>query len=362
MEASGKKHEEMVSQGEQPLNLETPPGLLRREFTTPQNLFYVRNHGNVPTVDPDSYRLTVSGMVEREISLSLEEMSNAFSKETVTTAVQCAGNRRAGLMEAYPIPGETPWGPGAVGNARWSGVPLREVLDAAGVGEGARHAEFAGLDEPGSGWSPKYGCSIPLYKATSPEVLLAYEMNDEPLAAEHGFPLRVVVPGYVGARSVKWLSGISLRGAPSENYFHAHEYRLFPPYITEEPDDLSRGFALGEISINSAICRPADGETVAAGPLTFEGYAVAGGGRRVERVDLSPDEGRTWVGAKLSEDAGPWAWRFWEATLDLGPGPHQVSVRAVDSAADVQPEYAGGIWNHRGYVNNAWHKVRLTAR
>jgi Oxidoreductase molybdopterin binding domain len=159
--------------------------------------------------------------------------------------VQCAGNRRQGLMEAYPIPGEMPWGAGAIGNARWTGVPLREVLLAAGVEEGARHVAFAGLDEIEEGWSPNYGSSIPVEKGMGPEVLLAYEMNDEPLRPEHGFPLRAVVPGYIGARSVKWLSGIALQDAPSDNYFQAQQYKLFPPYVTGEPDDPSEGVRAG---------------------------------------------------------------------------------------------------------------------
>jgi len=266
-------------------------------------------------------------------------------------------------MEAYPIPGEMPWGAGAIGNARWTGVPLREVLLAAGVEEGARHLAFAGLDEIEEGWSPNYGSSIPVEKGMGPEVLLAYEMNDEPLRPEHGFPLRAVVPGYIGARSVKWLSDIALQDAPSDNYFQAQQYKLFPPYVTEEPDDPSEGFALGEISVNAVTCRPTDGETIQGGPVAFQGYAIAGGGRDIERVDLSPDEGQTWVGANVSEGGdNPWAWSFWEATLGLDPGPHQIVVRAIDSAADTQPQDARGVWNVKGYVNNAWHRVRVNVQ
>jgi len=357
------KHPGMIVQDQQPFNAESPLDPLRQSFVTPKEIFYVRNHGTVPEVDPASYRLTISGMVERPLELSLEEIRDEFPKETITATVQCAGNRRQGLMEARQIPGETPWGAGALGNARWSGVPLRAVLLAAGVGEEARHIAFAGLDEIEDGWSPNYGSSIPLYKGTSPEVLLAYEMNDEPLRPEHGFPLRAVVPGYIGARSVKWLSGITLQDAPSDNYFQAHEYKLFPPYVTEETVDYSKGFALGEISLNAVICSPSDGAPVQAGPVPFQGYAVAGGGRIIERVDLSTDEGQSWIGADLTEgEVQSWAWRFWEATVELDPGEHRIVVRALDSAADTQPESAASIWNFKGYANNAWHKVRVTAR
>lgn len=357
------KHPGMIVHDQQPFNAESPLEPLRQSFVTPTELFYVRNHGTVPEVDPTSYRLMVSGMVERPLELSLEEIREGFPKETVTATVQCAGNRRQGLMTARQIPGETPWGAGALGNARWSGVPLREVLRAADVGEEARHVAFGGLDEIEDGWSPNYGGSIPLHKGTSPEILLAYEMNGEPLRPEHGFPLRAVVPGYIGARSVKWLSCITLQDAPSENYFQAHEYKLFPPYVTEDTVDYSKGFALGEISLNAVICSPSDGAPVQAGSVLFQGYAVAGGGRIIERVDLSTDEGQSWSGAKLMEGEGHlWAWRFWEATLDLEPGEHQIVVRALDSAADTQPESAASVWNFKGYANNAWHRIQVNIR
>jgi sulfite oxidase len=172
-----------------------------------------------------------------------------------------------------------------------------------------------------------------------------------------------VVTGYIGARSVKWLPGITLQDVPSDNYFQAHEYKLFPPCVTKETVDYAEGFALGEISLNAVICSPSDGWSVRAGSVLFQGYAVAGGGRVIERVDLSIDEGRNWTGAELLEGEGlPWAWRFWEATLELDPGKHRVVVRALDSAADTQPADAGGIWDFKGYANNAWHRVEVDAR
>jgi sulfite oxidase len=357
------KHPGMIVQGQQPFNAESPLSMLRQSFVTPEEIFYIRNHGSIPEVDPTSYRLTVSGMVESPLNLSLQELRNGFPEETVAATVQCAGNRRHGLMEAREIPGETPWGAGAIGNARWTGVPLREVLTAAGVEEAARHIAFSGLDEIEEGWSPNFGGSIPLYKGMSPEVLLAYEMNGEALSPEHGFPLRVVVPGFLGARSVKWLSEITLQEAPSDNYFQAHEYKLFPPYIVEQPDHPSEGFALGETPLNAVTCDPLDGTSVRAGHVTCRGYAVAGGGRRIERVDLTTDGGQTWVGAELREgEEYGWAWRFWEATLDLNPGEHRIAVRAVDSAADTQPESAASIWNFKGYANNSWHRIMVNAR
>src|SRR5215207_3016261 len=332
--------------------------LLRKGFVTPKELFYVRNHGPTPEIDPASYRLTVSGLVERSLELSLDEIKNEFPKEVVVAAIHCAGNRRDELMEVAGIPGEIPWNVGAIGNARWGGVRLREVLVPAEVEAEARHAAFFGLDEPEEGDSPNFGGSIPIKKAMSPDVLLAYEMNDEPLPLEHGFPLRVVVGGYVGARSVKWLSSITLQGAPSDNFFQRGSYKLFPPYVGEETEDAPEGLALGEISVNAAICTPQEGETVQEGPVLVQGYAIAGGERRIERVDLSTDGGQTWVGADLLEDGEhPWAWRFWEARLEIDPGPFQIVVRALDSASETQPQDPEGVWNFKGYVNNSWHRV-----
>lgn len=362
MNPSGKRPGTIVHD-RQPFNAEPPLRALRRSFVTPDDLFYARNHGSIPEA-PEDYRLTVHGLVKEELSISLGDLRDGFRKKEQVAVMQCAGNRRDGLMRWAEIPGETPWGAGAIGNAAWAGASLSEVLAVAGVGEGARHTAFTGLDEvKGEDGSFNYGSSIPLEKALGPEVLLAYEMNGEPLLPEHGFPLRVVVPGYYGARSVKWLSEISVRSAPSDNYFQAHEYKLFPPNITAETVDYSGGLMLGEVQVNAVICEPGEDEVLAAGPVAVRGYAVAGGGRRVERVDLSTDEGRTWIQARLREGADdPWAWTFWEATLELGPGEHRIVVRALDSSAATQPATAGEVWNFKGYANNSWHSMGVVAR
>jgi sulfite oxidase len=358
------KHPEIIIHAEQPLNAEPPMNLLREGFITPKELFYVRNHGSLPEIDPDNYRLTVSGLVEQTLELSLEQIKNEFPKDSVMVALSCAGNRREDLMKVIPIPGEIPWYGGAIGNAWWGGVPLREILQAAGVKEVARHVAFEGLDEVEVGESPNFGGSIPLKKAVSPGVLLAYEMNDKPLAPEHGFPLRAVVGGYIGARSVKWLSEITLQEEPSSNYFQAKDYRVFPPYFREEPADFSKGLMLGEMPVNAAICRPMEDETLPAGSVLVHGYAITSGERSIERVDLSTDEGRTWVGADLLEKGKdhPWAWRFWEAELQLDPGQQQIVARALDSAANIQPDDAGSIWNFKGYMNNSWHRVQVSVQ
>ena len=176
------------------MSLEPPLKLLLEDFVTPKQLFYIRNHGNIPEIGADRYRLTVSGMVESPIELSLEEIRGEFPKESVTATLRCADNRREDLMEVAEIPGELPWSSGAIGNARWSGVPLGEALRAAGAGKEAQHVAFTGLDKIGEEErsTSNFGGSVPVEKGASSEILLAYEMNDEPLSTEHDLPLRVV--------------------------------------------------------------------------------------------------------------------------------------------------------------------------
>ncbi len=343
----------------EPLNAETPLELLCRSEITPTDLFYVRNHGPVPEVDPLSWRLTVEGLVREPLTLSLDELGR-FERATVTATLSCAGNRRSELAAVSAIPRQVPWGPGAVGNAVWSGVRLRDVLIAAGVDEDARHVAFAGLDQAEEeGELLQFGGSIPLEKALSPDVLLADEMNGEPLPPVHGYPLRVVVPGYIGARSVKWLSTMTVQSDPSANYFQARTYRLFPSRVRTETSTREHGFPLGELPINSAICRPLDGEAMSGTKLIARGYAITGG-REIERVEVSLDRGRTFLAAELLDGDGS-GWRLWQADLEVAPGPGELVVRAWDSAASTQPEDPASIWNLKGYLNNAWHRVRFTA-
>ncbi len=284
-----------------------------------------------------------------------------FPKSTVTATLQCAGNRRQGLMEVAPIPGEVPWSAGAIGTAEWRGAPLREVLRAAGVDPRALHAAFTGLDEVDVGGQAfGFGGSLPIEKATSPEVVLAYEMNGEPLAPEHGAPLRVVAPGYIGARSVKWLACIVLQTEPSSNYYQTHAYKLFPPQVDEGTADWEKGLMLGELPVNAVVCRPAHEETVPAGPVSVQGYAITGGKRSVDRVDVSTDGGETWTTADLQEGGEPRTWRLWETSVDLSPGRYEIVARAWDSAANTQPELAEQVWNFKGYVDNSWHRAKVT--
>ncbi|HUA71737.1 MAG TPA: sulfite oxidase [Solirubrobacteraceae bacterium] len=352
------KRDDLVIHGEEPFNAETGLASLT-DSVTDAAAFYVRGHGAVPEIDADVWRLRVCGLVERELTLSLETLREAFRERSVTATLQCAGNRRAGLIAIRDIPGEAPWGPGATGTAVWTGVALADVLALAGPLTLASDVGFEGADQcPEATPAQRFGGSIPLDKARRSEVLLAWAMNGEPLAPVHGAPLRVVVPGYIGARSIKWLDRIELRPEPWPGYFQHVVYRLVPADETPGP---GVGMPLGLVALNSDVLSPRDGETVTAGPVKVCGYAFAGGDRYVARVDVSTDGGASWTQADLLDDLGRWAWRQWRIRLDLAPGEHEVLVRAWDSSAATQPEDEAALWNPKGYVNNARPRIRIHA-
>jgi hydroxyacylglutathione hydrolase len=354
------KSSALVIWSDEPLNAETPLDLLCRSAITPAQLFFVRNHGSLPEIDLSSYRVTIGGRVREPLSLSVEDLGR-FERVEVTAALTCAGNRRDELAAIAPIPG-VPWGAGAIGNAVWGGVRLRDVLLAAGADGEAAHVSFTGLDQAQEeGELLEFGGSIPLEKALTRDVLLADEMNGEPLPPEHGHPLRVIVPGYIGARSVKWLSTVTVQSEPSTNYFQSRTYRLYPTGVRTETTTSEHGFALGALPVNSAFCRPFDGEVVSGTTVHARGYAITGSARRVERVEISRDGGRTFESAELLDNARPASWQLWEADLEVGSGACELVVRAWDSAGNTQPEDAAKIWNLKGYLNNAWHRVRFTA-
>ena len=355
------KHPATLVRSQRPFNAGPPPERLRSSFVTPVEDFFVRNHGDVPEIDPTAYRLRVDGAVERPLELSLADLQRVPRRE-VTATLQCAGNRRQELALEKPIPGELPWGGEAISTATWSGVALADVLAAAGPAAAAHHVALAGLDQAERhGHRFRFGGSIPLDKARAPEVLLATAMNGAPLPAVHGAPLRLVVPGWIGARSVKWLAAVTLQEEPSDNYFQRVAYRLFPAHVDPESVVWEEGAMLGELPVNSLITGPREGQRVRAGAVRVEGLALAGGGRSVARVEISADGGRSWLVAGLEGPRERWAWRFWEATVELAPGRHELAVRAWDDAAHSQPADLSQVWNFKGYVNNAWHRVAVDA-
>jgi sulfite oxidase len=355
------KRDDMVVHRRDPFNAEPPPHALADRVITDAESFYSRNHGPVPRIDADAWRLHVDGLVDRPLTLSLRELRERFEEREIVATLQCAGNRRAGLIEVGDIPGEDPWGPGATSTARWAGVRLADVLAAAGIRSDARDVAFSAPDVSGLADPPQpYGGSIPLAKAVSGEVLLAWGMNGRPLPEVHGAPLRVIVPGWIGARSVKWLERVTAQAEPSSNYFQTIAYRILPPDADPFRARPGEGISLGPVALNCAILRPDGASPLPPGPTEVTGYAYAGDDRTVARLDVSLDDGRTWTQAELDAPQGPWAWQVWRVTVDLPAGETVVIARAWDSIGATQPESPAALWNPKGYANNSWDRVRLT--
>ena len=334
-----------------PFNAETPMPALA-EVLTPSDLFYVRNHFDLPQIDEAGWRLTVDGEVDRPLELSMEDL-RSLAARTVAVTMECAGNGRTRMS---PVPSGTPWAFGAVGSARFSGIPLYLVLDRAGVRPGAIEVAFEGADrgevEPGRVES--FARSLSLSAARHPEVLLAWGMNGQPLAPEHGFPLRLVVPRWYGMASVKWLVGLRVLSEPFGGYFQRRRY----VYSGEEGTPEAAPVTL--MRVRAVIGRPVDGAELAPGPTEVAGTAWSGVAP-IRRVEVSVDAGRSWTEAQLGSPLSPYAalaWRFlW---VSSGPGEHTVMARATDGAGNMQPLQP--VWNVYGYGNNVVHSVRVTVR
>ncbi|MDA1049383.1 MAG: molybdopterin-dependent oxidoreductase [Planctomycetota bacterium] len=344
-----------------PHNAEPPLGSLVQSWITPNELFYVRSHAPVPKVDADTFRLSVEGIVERPFEISLAQLQSDFKRQAVVATMTCAGNRRSEHSLVKEVSG-VPWGAGAIGNAEWAGVRLSDLLKRAGIKEGAKHVWFDGVDEvEHKGGMIPFGASIPLDKAMSdtesmPGALVCYEMNGQPLSPDHGFPIRTVVPGYIGARSVKWLGKIIVSDRPSTNHYVAGAYKL----VTEgTEDELASSPPLDNFVINSVTCVPAAGSKVVTGKLEVSGYALATGlqGETIAKVELSTDGGKSWTKARFTSQAKPYCWRLWKADLEVHARTSEIIARAVDSTGGVQPETV--VWNLKGYMFNAWHKTSV---
>ena len=356
------KRDDMIVRGELPFNAEPPPSVLASREITPVDAFYARNHGPVPDIAPAHWRLTVGGLVDTPRTLSYDQLTTVFDQHSVVATLACAGNRRAELLRVRPIPGKEPWEHGAISTAEWHGVRLADVLAAAGAHrQDGLHVEFLAPDVAQEARPVQsYGSSIPLSKAMSDEVLLAWQMNGQPLPRTHGGPVRVVVPGYIGARSVKWVTTITVQRGPSQNYFQALDYRILPPEA--DPDTVAEGdgISLSTLPLNCDILVPTDGDHVAAGALTIRGWAIAGDGHSIGRVDVSLDGGHRWRQADLHPAPSKWAWRPWSLTVDVAPGPLRITARAWEDTGITQPESPASLWNPRGYGNNAYARIELT--
>ncbi|XP_072927023.1 sulfite oxidase, mitochondrial isoform X2 [Hemitrygon akajei] len=365
------RHPVLKANSLKPFNAEPPLELLSENYVTPTEIFFVRNHLPVPEVDPKNFSLKIEGEGMKSIQLTLHDIQTKFPKHTITAALQCAGNRRSEMNVVHQVKGLN-WGSAAIGNAKWAGAKLSDVLKYAGLPENtdAKHVQFEGLDKDVTG-SP-YGASIPIHKALNKDgdVLLAYEMNDEALSRDHGFPLRVIVPGVVGARNVKWLSKIIVSKEESKSHWQVNDYKGFSPSVDWDNVDFSSAPAIQELPIQSVITSPSNGEHLSSDmdEITVKGYAWSGGGQEVIRVDISLDGGQTWHVADLNgvkpNEGQAWAWKLWQLTVPLPKDQKNLEIicKAVDNHYNVQPDTVAPIWNLRGVLNNAWSRVKVTIK
>src|SRR5271157_6005363 len=332
---------------DRPPQLETPLRYFQSDLT-PNDAFFVRWHlSGIPTnVDLHTFRLEVNGLVQKPLSLSLSDLKTRFKPVSVVALAQCAGNSRS-LFEPR-VPGGQ-WGNGAMGNARWKGVRLKDVLDAAGVQAGAVQVGLQGLDVPPLPKTPRFEKSLQIDHARDGEVMIAYEMNGAALPMLNGFPIRVVVPGWYATYWVKALSSVTVLDQPLKTFWMDKAYRI-PDNAdaNEEPQHLSATTVpINQMPVHSIFVSPEPGEQLHAG----QSYKLAGvandGASGIRRVEVSNDGGQSWSDATLGPDLGKYSWRLWQAEwTPPAKGTYRLMVRATNSAGETQ---RAAQWNRSGY-------------
>jgi DMSO/TMAO reductase YedYZ molybdopterin-dependent catalytic subunit len=347
----------LISRVDEPLNLEMPFSTLS-DWITPNDQFYVRCHFPMPQIDRSAWRLKVEGAVSRTMEFSLEQLQQ-LPVHTIVATMECAGNGRSFLE---PKVKGVAWDTGAVGTARWTGVLLGDVLTKASASGAALEVILEGADRGAIKEAPKppgeihYARSVPMAKAQG-DVLLAYAMNDEPLAPEHGFPLRAVVPGWFGMASVKWLQRIVVTETPFHGYYQSIDYTYW-----DRSDGLPTLLPLAEMQVKAQIARPAVDEVVpAASTYRVHGAAWAADADVVS-VNVSVDAGESWSPAKLVGDQVKNAWRLWEFAWETPVAPRRCTLiaRATDSAGRTQPR--DRVAEYGTYMINHWLPVNVDVR
>jgi DMSO/TMAO reductase YedYZ molybdopterin-dependent catalytic subunit len=347
----------MIGLTSRPPQLETPFAVFNDGPITPNNAFFVRYHlADLPyNLDPDKFTLEVKGKVDKPLRLSLKDIRKMKATEIVAVN-QCSGNSR-GLVEPRVAGGQL--ANGAMGNARWRGVPLKTVLEMAGVQAGAKQVVFGGMDGPVSDKTPDFAKALDLAHATDGEVMLAYGMNGDDLPFLNGFPLRLVVPGYYGTYWVKHLNEITVVDTVYDGFWMKSAYR-----IPDTPDNsVAPGTApkatipINRFTIRSFITSIPDGAKRKAGRMTLRGIAFDGG-KGIKDVSVSTDGGKTWTAARLGKDLGNYSFREWKLPVKLAAGQVELKVRATSNSGETQPETPR--WNPAGYLRNVVETVRVS--
>ncbi|KAF8181541.1 Oxidoreductase, molybdopterin-binding domain-containing protein [Pholiota molesta] len=356
-----------------PYNGETRRYQLMEGKLTNNKYHFVRNHGGVPDIQEDAFELEIGGLVNKPTKISLKDLKDPaqFPQVEVTVTLQCSGTRRIEQIQQYPGDGDelinAPWGEGAIGTAVYRGVSLKKVLKKAcgGILPNCQHLEFLGAEtyfKKNNVYN--YAVSVPWRKVRqSDEVILAWEMNGEPLPKMHGAPLRVVVTGYIGARSCKWVYKINAIAEPSLGPVQAQEYLYYTPQIGKQNSKSSNGFSIQQMPVSSAIIFPEDKEVIIhSGKIALQGWAYSGGGNWVERVEVSPDGGHVWY-AVAQEDMTEkhyHAWRLWKIDLPVdAEGWLEFCVRTWDSSNNTEPTFVRSAWNWDLHVTSSAHRIKI---
>ncbi|SFG65844.1 molybdopterin-dependent oxidoreductase [Methylobacterium gossipiicola] len=341
-----------------PPQLETPFSVFDEGAITPNDAFFVRYHlADIPTeIDRETYRVAIKGHVEREVSLSLADLK-AMPTTEIVAVNQCSGNSR-GFFTPRMAGGQL--ANGAMGCARWTGVPLKAVLDKAGVKAGAVEVAFTGLDGPVIPETPDFAKSLKLDHASDGQVMLAWGMNGQDLPWLNGYPLRLVVPGFYGTYWVKHLESISVLDKPFDGFWMQKAYRI--PHndcaCTEPGKAADKTVPINRFTVRSFLTNLTDGGQVKAGHTPLRGIAFDGGSG-IKAVAVSTDDGKTWTEARLGQDLGPYAFRPWTLDVDLSPGSHAIRVRATANDGASQPMEPR--WNPAGYLRNVVETTRVRA-
>lgn len=343
---------------DRPVNAETPPHLLDDPIT-PTSRHFIRNNGLPPeNTSRESWTLTVDGFVNEPMELTIADLQDRFDVQTMALTIECGGNGRAFFD---PPASGNQWTYGAVGCANWTGVRLKDVLNAAGVKDNVVYTAHVGADSHLSGDPDKLPISrgVPIAKAMTDDVLIAFAMNGKALHPMNGAPLRLVVPGWPGSCSQKWLERITLRDVVHDGpKMTGTSYRVPNRPVAPGEEVEKKDFVIIErMPVKSLITHPATGAELAARQVEVRGHAWSGD-RTVERVDLSTDFGATWTPAGLDAPVNSGAWQNWRQTLSFPQaGYYEVWARAIDSAGEAQPHAIA--WNPKGYLNNSMHRVAV---
>jgi sulfane dehydrogenase subunit SoxC len=323
-----------------------------RYDVTPVGLHYLLTHFDIPEVDPVAWRLDVGGAVRKPLAFALDELK-AMPRVSAQVLLECAGNGRA---HHSPRPISQPWLYEAVGNAEWTGTPLRFLLEAAGPLASAVEVVFTGLDRGVQGGiEQQYERSLPLSEASRAEAIVAYAMNGQPLSPQHGYPLRLVIPGWYGMAHVKWLRSITFIDRPFRGYQQESSYHI-------SGSDEDPGVPVTRMLPRSLMIPPGIPDYmsrtryVSPGLCILEGRAWSGRGP-IQRVQMSTDAGSSWADASLGAAVSEFAWRSWRYEWPAEPGEYELCCRAEDTAGNIQPLLA--IWNDGGYCNNEVHRIKV---